>query len=111
MTTEMTKYTCPDCAGAIERIQDGNLVQFRCRVGHLYSPFSALNTHHDREENTLWSAAVVLEEGAEMAEELASVESGEIAEKLVKVGSAKRLLAKRVREIVREFPASIPMGK
>lgn len=111
MSTENTKYTCPDCAGAVERVRDGNIVQFRCRVGHLYSPLTALNTHHEREENTLWSAAVILEEGAELAEELASVETGQIAERLVKVGEAKRLLASRVREIAREFPDSIPMRK
>lgn len=111
MTIEKTRYTCPDCAGAIERIEDGSLVQFRCRVGHLYSPLSALNTHHDREENTLWSAAVLLEEGAEFAEEVSRHETGEIAERLIKVADAKRLLSERVREITKAFIDSIPMTK
>ena len=108
MTIELTRYTCPDCGGAIERIVDGTLLQFKCRVGHLYSPLSALNTHHDREENTIWTAAVLLEEGAEMAEELASTESGELAERLTKTAEQKRALANRVRQIAHEFPATIP---
>ena len=54
MKTESTRFTCPDCGGAIERRQDdGGLTEYRCRVGHLYSPKSALAVHADREENTL----------------------------------------------------------
>jgi len=106
-----SRYTCPDCAGAIEKVVDGDLVQYRCRVGHLYSPLSALNTHHEREENTLWSAVVVLEEGADLAEELAKLENGELGEQLSKVCEAKRSLARRVRDVAREFADTIPIRK
>src|SRR5690348_11228623 len=33
ISTDCTKFTCPDCGGAIERITEGGLVQYRCRIG------------------------------------------------------------------------------
>jgi two-component system, chemotaxis family, protein-glutamate methylesterase/glutaminase len=105
MSTEKTKLTCPDCAGAIERLQDGDLVQYRCRIGHLYSPQSALETHDDREENTLWSSVVLLEEGAELAEDIAQLKATQAPDQLIESAKAKRALADRLREIAREFPA------
>jgi hypothetical protein len=113
MSAENTKFTCPDCAGAIERITEGP-VQYRCRVGHLYSPLSALATHRDRQENTLWSAVVLLEEGAELAEEvlrLSHVPDSERAllEEEVRV---KRRLAQQIKAVVHQLPkrASLDEG-
>lgn len=108
MTNTLTRYTCPDCGGAVERFQDGALVQYRCRIGHLYFPLSAFSTHTNRVENTLWSAVVLLEENAEIAEEIASLESGELSDLLVQAAQEKRTLAERARQIAREFPATIP---
>jgi two-component system, chemotaxis family, protein-glutamate methylesterase/glutaminase len=108
MSSEKTKLTCPDCAGAVERIQEGDLVQYRCRIGHLYSPQSALETHDNREENTLWSSVVLLEEGAELAEDIAHLKSSQSPNHLLESAKAKRALANRLREIAREFPATIP---
>lgn len=104
MTTSLIPITCPECGGNIWRIDDGNLVQFRCRVGHLYSPKAAVSIHSEREENTLWSAAVVLEEGAELAEQVADIEGGEPAELLRAQAQQKRALADQVKKIAREFP-------
>lgn len=104
ISTECTKFTCPDCGGAIERITEGGLVQYRCRIGHQYSPESALAVHCDREENTLWTALVLLEEGAELAEEIARLEDNAGAEELRQSAAAKRDLAKRIREVVLDLP-------
>lgn len=111
MSTELTNYTCPDCGGAIERIREGNLIQYRCRIGHQYSPESALSVHSDREENTLWTAVVLLEEGAELAEEIAGARAVGDPEKLRKSAKAKRDLAKRVRDVVLEFPKVSEAGE
>ncbi|HKV46976.1 MAG TPA: hypothetical protein VJN69_02710 [Candidatus Acidoferrales bacterium] len=104
MSTDCTKFTCPDCGGAIEKITEGGLVQYRCRIGHQYSPETALAVHSEREENTLWSAVVLLQEGAELAEEVAKLENGASAEELNRSAAAKRELAKRVRDVVLDFP-------
>lgn len=107
METRRTSLTCPDCGGAIERIEDGKLRQYRCRVGHAYSADSALTAHAAREENTLWTAIVLLQEGAELAAEIAQARGGEAAEQLRKEAKAKRELAERVRKVALELPAGV----
>ncbi len=109
MSTEKTKFTCPDCAGAIEKITEGSVVQYRCRVGHQYSPETALVVHSEREENTLWSAVVVLEEGADLAEEIARMDDCKAPADLAAAAKAKRALAQRIREVVLEFPKILPL--
>lgn len=103
MTAENTKYTCPDCGGAIERIKEGHLVQYRCRVGHLYSPEAALAIHADREENTLWTAVAILQEGADLAEEASHFPPNERSSVLRETAAAKRELAEQVQRIVMEL--------
>jgi two-component system, chemotaxis family, protein-glutamate methylesterase/glutaminase len=111
MKTENTQLTCPECGGAIQRLeQDDGLTQYRCRVGHLYSPKSALAVHADREENTLWSAVVLLEEGAELAEEVSKQPAINDSKSLRKVSIAKRHLANRVKEALSAFgEISLPL--
>ena len=111
MESRKTSLTCPDCGGALEKLQGGNMVQYRCRVGHAYSADSALIAHTAREENTLWTAIVLLQEGAELAIEIAQTRSGEAAEQLRKEASAKRELAERVRKIVLELPAALAVNE
>jgi hypothetical protein len=79
------------------------LTQYRCRIGHLYSPKSALAVHAKREENTLWSAVVLLEEGGDLAEAVskqASIKDGE-GLKILSVG--KRQLASLVKDVLSKF--------
>lgn len=108
MTSEHTKFTCPDCGGALERLRDGNILQYRCRIGHLYSPKSAVEIHNDREENTLWNGVVLLEEAAELAEEIAGQDQVQSPQSLLESAKAKRALASRMREIVLQFPSAKP---
>ncbi len=35
-------FSCPECGGVLWEIQDGDLLRFRCRVGHAYSIESVL---------------------------------------------------------------------
>ena len=105
MNTENTKITCPDCRGALERVADGELVQYRCRVGHTYSGQSAVAAHAPTEENTLWAAVVALDEGADLCDEVAATLDGDAAEELRLNAKLKRDLGERLRAIVRELRA------
>lgn len=84
MTTEDTKLTCPDCRGALERLQDAKLLQYRCRVGHTYSAETAIAAHASTEEITLWKAVVALEEGADLWEDVAGILTNHQAQELRK---------------------------
>ena len=58
--------TCPDCGGALWEIVDGQLVRYRCHVGHLYSADGLDSGQGDVVEQALWTAVRVLEEHADL---------------------------------------------
>lgn len=58
--------SCPDCGGALWEIVDGQLVRYRCHVGHQYSPAGLDSGQHDVVETALWTAVRVLEEHADL---------------------------------------------
>ena len=55
------------------------------------------------ERKTLWSAAVLLEEGAELAEEIARQPAMPHPEHVKTAAAAKRQLAERVKAVVSDF--------
>lgn len=64
-------FSCPACGGVLNEIHDGNLIRFRCRVGHAYNP-EALRDAQDLDlETALWAALRALEEQAELARRMA----------------------------------------
>jgi two-component system, chemotaxis family, protein-glutamate methylesterase/glutaminase len=69
---ELVDFTCPECAGPLYEINEGDLVRFRCRVGHAYTAEDALNGKLEALEAALYAALNTLEESAEMADRLAA---------------------------------------
>jgi len=57
-----TGLTCPECHGAMWEIRDGQLVQYRCRVGHAYGEQSYSAAQQASVEASLWAAMRALEE-------------------------------------------------
>ena len=70
---ERTKiaWTCPECRGPLWEERQGRIVEYRCRVGHSYSPLHMVKDHEETVERSLWSTIVALEEAAEIAEKIA----------------------------------------
>ena len=71
-----SSYACPDCHGVLWEVEEGDLLRFRCRVGHAFSPESLLASQSDALEDALWTALRALEESAALADRL-SERSGE----------------------------------
>jgi two-component system, chemotaxis family, protein-glutamate methylesterase/glutaminase len=106
---ERSALTCPECGGVLWEFREGDLVRFRCRVGHAYSVESMLAEQSKAVEAALWSSLRVLEERASLAKRLAVrlAESGrspaaithyedEAAEAIAHAESLRRLLAKGI---------------
>ena len=59
-------FACPECHGVLWELQEGNLLQFRCRVGHTYGSDSLVVELSAASEAALWAALRALEEKAAM---------------------------------------------
>ena len=66
-----SRYACPDCHGVLWQIKDGDLMRFRCRVGHAYTAESMLTMHSESVESALYAALRALEESAALSRQLA----------------------------------------
>jgi two-component system, chemotaxis family, protein-glutamate methylesterase/glutaminase len=98
-----TDLTCPECRGPLSERQDGALTELRCRVGHIYSLESAIATHVETQERTLWSAVVALEEGAELFRKTAAQSEGSQAGRLINEAKSREANAKLMREMLERF--------
>ena len=65
-------YACPECGGVLEEVEESNMLRFRCRVGHMYSPDSLMADQTEGVEKALWAAIRSMEEQAEFSERLAT---------------------------------------
>jgi two-component system, chemotaxis family, protein-glutamate methylesterase/glutaminase len=65
-------FGCPDCGGILWKVEEGNLLRFRCRTGHAYSAETLLATQSDKVEDALWIALRALEEKASLSDRMAS---------------------------------------
>jgi len=63
-------FSCPECKGVLYELHDGDLVRFRCRVGHAFSTESALAEQAQALEEALWAALNTLQESAVLAERM-----------------------------------------
>jgi two-component system chemotaxis response regulator CheB len=67
----LSMLTCPECGGLLFEAEDGDLLHFRCHVGHAFSEETLLAMQSDALESALWGAVRALEEKAELARRLA----------------------------------------
>lgn len=57
-----SRFTCPECHGALAEIREGSIVRFRCHTGHAYSLPALREQLGVRAEEQLWSAMRAMEE-------------------------------------------------
>jgi two-component system, chemotaxis family, protein-glutamate methylesterase/glutaminase len=63
-------FSCPECSGVLWEIQDGDLVRYRCRVGHAFSPDSMQQGQMEEIESALWLAVKTLQESITLSKKL-----------------------------------------
>ncbi len=64
-------FTCPECHGTLWEVDEHGLLQYRCRVGHKFSPDSMADAQSQSLDRALWAALRSLEEHAELSRRLA----------------------------------------
>ena len=96
----LIEATCPDCRGPMNEVKNGDLAEYRCLVGHVYSPRSLLQAHSETQENALWAAVVALEESAKLVDAVSSSVPSELAERLQQQAAEKLRQAQQVRRIL-----------
>jgi two-component system chemotaxis response regulator CheB len=102
MEPRLTDLTCPDCRGTIWEVPRGNGSEYRCRVGHTYSPKTMLAEHFATQEKALYAAVVALHEGASLATRLADHFDPEIGEKLREEARERGAEAEVIRSVLRD---------
>jgi two-component system chemotaxis response regulator CheB len=64
-------YTCPECDGALWKIDGAVPTRFRCHTGHSFSMRILSKLQDDAVETALWSSIRALQENMKMAREMA----------------------------------------
>lgn len=98
----ITDLTCPDCRGTIWEVSRGNGKEFRCRVGHTFSPKAMLSEHSASQEKALYSAVVALEEGASLATRLADQFESPLSDRLRAEARERQLQAETIAGILKQ---------
>lgn len=66
-----SNLACPTCGGTLWEQNSGNLLRFRCRVGHAWSEDSLHAEQEEALEEALWTALRALEESASLSRRMA----------------------------------------
>lgn len=66
-----SEFACPECGGVLWQIEQGDLLRFRCRVGHAYTADHLQASQRMAVESALWAALRALEESLSMYKRMA----------------------------------------
>lgn len=69
---QTSMFTCPDCGGVLWELEEGNLLRYRCHVGHAYTANGLRAEQASHLEGALWAAVRTLEESAALARRMAN---------------------------------------
>jgi two-component system chemotaxis response regulator CheB len=62
---------CPDCGGVLTERTEAGVLQWRCRVGHRYSPETLIDAQADDVEAALWAAVRALADRGALLDRMA----------------------------------------
>ena len=67
-----SEFACPECHGVLWEEKEGELVQYRCRVGHAYTESSLVGEMSQAAEAALWASLRALSEQSALLKRMAS---------------------------------------
>jgi two-component system, chemotaxis family, protein-glutamate methylesterase/glutaminase len=100
-------FICPDCNGALWEVNDGDVTNFRCHVGHGFGVDTLLSLQATKIEQALWSAVRGFEERAALQKRTANGTSSSIPEmrtRLLESAREQQQMADLLRSILVRSP-------
>ena len=79
---QLSRFTCPECHGALWEIEGDRLLRFRCHVGHAYNADTMLAAQELSVEETLWTLLRTHRERGALARRMAEQERSHSNERL-----------------------------
>ena len=98
----LAPFGCPDCGGTLWEVREGDLVRFRCRVGHAWTSEALLASQSETLDAALWTALRALEESAALSLQLADRARRRNNTRLAQRMADNAALAERRAETIRE---------
>jgi two-component system chemotaxis response regulator CheB len=102
---EPAGLVCPECRGSLFELRDGEVVRYRCWVGHSYGGETLLEKQTEQVEEALWTALQVLNERASLsrrtAQRLEHRGNSMVAERFRAAASESDRLAEVVSSVLR----------
>ncbi|MFL5614565.1 MAG: chemotaxis protein CheB [Gemmatimonadaceae bacterium] len=98
----LAPFGCPDCGGTLWELREGNLVRFRCRVGHAWTSEALLARQSETLDAALWTALRALEESAALSQQLAARARGRGNDRLADRFADNAELAMRRASTIRD---------
>ena len=71
---KVSRFTCPECHGALWEIEEGTMLRYRCHVGHAFSADAVLSAQGEEIERMLGTLQRSHQERAALARKLAARE-------------------------------------
>jgi two-component system, chemotaxis family, protein-glutamate methylesterase/glutaminase len=73
----LSRFTCPECGGALWEITEGSLLRYRCHVGHAFTAEAVLDAQTNEAEEMLWGLMRSHQERAALVRRMAERERAE----------------------------------
>jgi two-component system chemotaxis response regulator CheB len=82
MLGKPSRFTCPECHGALWEIEDGTMLRYRCHVGHAYTADTVLSSQSEEIDRLLGTLLRSHQERAALARRMAEHERREGRDRL-----------------------------
>lgn len=97
-----SSFACPDCHGVLWEVKEGELLRFRCRVGHAYTADAPRAAMSEATEDALWASMRALEEKAALLRRMAPRSASKLAAAYSEEAKACERHSESIRNILAE---------
>ena len=114
MLGKPSRFTCPECHGALWEVEDGTMLRYRCHVGHAFTADAVLSAQVDEAEKLLGMLQRSHQERAALARRMAEREREQrrnsVADRLDRRAREYEEDALLVRELIGSGIARVAAG-